>query len=206
LSPVEDKSQYSIGKAYRRHLASVTGWCGGASVLTFQTPTHREESHHVGNIHYRHLPGYRLEVKTAGSGVSSQSSCAALPLVVGEFLIFLGWNGRETGHSEVQRKPAGKRIRTSWGALFASREVEARYRCRARESGIAAESIQETRTLRRRALQVDRPKLEAAKRATARGSRLESVDVTFLLLRRARLSPSKRGMIVIVGSTDFGRL
>jgi hypothetical protein len=49
-------------------------------------------------------------------------------------------------------------------------------------------------------------KLEAAKRATARGSRLENVDVTVLLLRRARLSPSKRGMSVIVGSTDFGRL
>src|SRR5271163_524130 len=49
------------------------------------------KSLHVGNIHYRQLPGYRLEVKTAGSGVSSQPSCAALPLVVREFLI-LGWN------------------------------------------------------------------------------------------------------------------
>jgi hypothetical protein len=26
------------------------------------------KSPHVGNIHYRHLPGYQLGVKTAGSG------------------------------------------------------------------------------------------------------------------------------------------
>jgi hypothetical protein len=46
----------------------------------------------VGNIHYQQLPGYRLEVKTAGSGVSSQPNCGALALVVREFLISLGWN------------------------------------------------------------------------------------------------------------------
>jgi hypothetical protein len=71
------------------------------------------KSLHVGNIHYRQLPGYQLEVKTAGGGVSSEPSCAALPLVVGEFLIF--WDGiaGETGHLEVQRMPAGKRIQTN---------------------------------------------------------------------------------------------
>ena len=92
------------------------------------------------------------------------------------------------------------------GALFASREAEARYRCRAHESGIAAESIQERGHVGGGRCRSIVRKLETAKRATARGSRLESVDVTFLLLRRARLSPSKRGMIVIVGSADFGRL
>ena len=106
---------------------NVTGWSGSASLLTFQRPT-RRESLHVGNIHYRQLPGYRLEVKTAGSGVSSEPSCAALPLVVGEFLIFLGWNGTETGHLEVQRMPAGKEfgrigeLLRGWRALLASRK------------------------------------------------------------------------------------
>jgi hypothetical protein len=68
----------------------------------------------IGNIHYRHLPGYRLEIKTADSG-------------------------------------------------------------------------------------------EAPKGDSPSESRLEYVDVTFLLIR-ARLSPLKTGVTMIVGSTGFGRL
>ena len=47
-------------------------------------------------------------------------------------------------------------------------------------------------------------KLEVAKRTTARGSRLGNVDVTFLLLRRARSIEER--MIMIVGSMGFGQL
>jgi hypothetical protein len=43
------------------------------------------KSPRVGNIYYRQLPGYPLEVKTAPSG-KALSRVAALPLVVREFL------------------------------------------------------------------------------------------------------------------------
>ena len=136
------------------------------------------KSPHVGNIHYRQLPGYRLEVKTAGSGVSSQPSCAALPLVVGEFLIFeMECRGDRPFGSAADAR--WERIRTSWGALFASREAEARYRCRAREAGIAVGAFENRGDVGGgRCTSIVR-KLEIAKRATARGSRLENVDVTF---------------------------
>ena len=73
------------------------------------------KSPHVGNIHYRQMPGYRLEAKTAGGGEALK------------------------GDSPPWITPG-------------------------------------------------------------------NVDVTFLLLRRARLSPLKRGMIIIVGGMGFGRL
>ena len=101
------------------------------------------KSLHVGNIHYRQLPGYRLEVKTAGSGVSSEPSCAALPLVVGEFLIFgMEWRGDRPFGSAADAR--WERIRTNWRApaelagAFGVPEAAARYRRPARESAIAA--------------------------------------------------------------------
>ena len=48
-------------------------------------------------------------------------------------------------------------------------------------------------------------KPEVTKRATARGSRLENVDVTFLLLRAKRLSPLKRA-VMNVRSRGFGQI
>ena len=163
---------------------SVIGWSGSASVLTFQKPIHREESHHVGNIHYRHLPGYRLEVKTAGSGASSRAELRNSALGVREFLIFLGWNGQGDRPLGSAADARWERIRTSWGALFASREAEARYRCRAREAGIAVESIQEPR--RRRRLRF----------ACQSSESLES----------PKGRPPEKGMIMIAGSMAFGRL
>jgi hypothetical protein len=71
---------------------SVIGWCGDASVLTFQRPTRRAKSPCVGNIHYRHLPGYRLEVKTVGSGASSRAELRSSALASVNFLFF--WDGR----------------------------------------------------------------------------------------------------------------
>jgi hypothetical protein len=71
---------------------NVIGWCGSASVLTFQRPI-RRKSPHVGNLHYRHQPGYRLEVKTAGSAVSVQAKLRSSAWWSVNFS-FLGWNGQ----------------------------------------------------------------------------------------------------------------
>jgi hypothetical protein len=165
---------------------SVIGWCGDASVLTFQRPTRRAKSPCVGNIHYRHLPGYRLEVKTAGSGASSRAELRSSALGVREFLILLGWEAKETGHSEVQRMLGGEEFGRVGAALFASREAQARYRCRAQQSGIAAGSIQEPR--RRRRLRFGCQSSESLKSRHKKGDR------------------PKRGMIMIAGSLGFGRL
>jgi hypothetical protein len=84
---------------------NVTGWSGSALALTFQRPTHRK-SPHVGNLHYRHLRGYRLGVKTAGSAISADAELRSSALVVREFS-FLGWNGQGNWQLEVQRIPRG---------------------------------------------------------------------------------------------------
>jgi hypothetical protein len=97
---------------------SVIGWCGDASVLTFQRPTRRAKSPCFGNIHYRHLPGYRLEVKTAGSGAISRAELRSSALGVREFLIFLGWEAKETGHSEVRRMLGGEEFGRVGAALL----------------------------------------------------------------------------------------
>jgi hypothetical protein len=100
--------------------------------------------------------------------------------------------------------PAGKEFGRVGGA-FVLRAAEARYdfgpriRYRCREYSRTEETSAA-------ALCVSIRKLEVTKMATARGSRLENVNVTFLLLRRALLSPLKGGMIMIVGSTGSGRL
>jgi hypothetical protein len=91
---------------------SVIGWCGDASVLTFQRPTRRAKSPCVGNIHYRHLPGYRLEVKTVGSGASSRAELRSSALASVNFLFF--WDGRP-------RRPA---IRKCSGCLVGKNSGE----------------------------------------------------------------------------------
>ena len=116
---------------------SVIGWSGSASVLTFQRPT-RRKSPHVGNIHYRHLPGYRLEVKTAGSGASSRAELRNSALGVREFLIFWGWNGQGDRPLGSAVDARWERIRTSGGRFCIAGGASAipmsgpaiRYRCR----------------------------------------------------------------------------
>jgi hypothetical protein len=97
------------------------------------------KSPHVGNIHYRHLPGYRLEVKTAGSGASSRAELRSSALGVREFLIFLGWDGQGDRPFGSAADARWGRIRTSWcGAFCIAGSASAipmsgppiRYRCR----------------------------------------------------------------------------
>jgi hypothetical protein len=92
------------------------------------------ESPPVGNLDYRHRPGYRLEVKTAGSAVSGSGRVAQLCLVVREFLFFgMEWPGKlAIWKCSGCRKESGRarEVLRGWRALFASREAEARYRCR----------------------------------------------------------------------------
>jgi hypothetical protein len=159
-----------------------------------------KRGHHVGNIHYRHLRGYRLEVKTAGSGVSSQSSCAV------NFSFFSDGTARRPAIPKCSGCPLGKGFGRVGGRFLHRGKPR-------RDTDVGpANPVSLSRAFKNRGhvgggrcRSIVR-KLETAERATALGSRLENVDVTFLLLRRARLSSSKRGMIVIVGSTDFGRL
>jgi hypothetical protein len=154
------------------------------------------ESPPVGNLHYRHRPGYRLEVKTAGSAVSGSGRVAQLCLVVREFLFFgMEWPGKlAIWKCSGCRKESGRarEVLRGWRALFASREAEARYRCR--EYSRTEEDVG-TRVWR-----VNRPKARSHQKGNSPWITLENVDVTFLLLRRARF----RGMIMIVGSTGFG--
>ena len=166
------------------------------------------KSPHVGNIHYRQLPGYRLEVKTAGSGVSSRAELRSSALGGRRISHFL--DGRQGDRPFGSAADARwERIRTNWRApaglagAFGVREVEARYRRRARVFGIAAESIQEPRR-RRGALQSIVRKPEVAKKGDSPWITPGKRRCDVLLLRRAR--SMKRGMIMIVGSTGFGRL
>jgi hypothetical protein len=170
------------------------------------------KSPHVGNIHYRHLPGYRLEVKTAGSGVSSQAELRSSALAVREFLIFeMEWPGRP-----AIWKCSGCPLDKNSDELGSSCGVGGRFWHRGRRKRDTDVGPKNPVSCREHSRTEETSsagfcasivrKLEVTKRAIAHGSRLENVDVTFLLLRRVRVSPLKRGMIMIVGSTGFGRL
>jgi hypothetical protein len=105
------------------------------------------KSPRVGNIYYRQLPGYRLEVKTAPSGKLSAESQLCPWWSVNFSSVGMEWPGRLPfgGAANTERNPGrvGELLRGR-RALFASREVEARYRVGA-AIGIAARNIQEPR-------------------------------------------------------------
>jgi hypothetical protein len=150
------------------------------------------KSLHLGNIDYRQLLEYRLESQNGWERSKLSGRFARLrPWWSGNFS-FLRWNAEVDRPFGSAADARGERIRSSWGALFAWREGEAQRRCRV-TTPVSLPGVFENRgDVGGRPWASIVRKLEVTKRATARGSRLENVDVTFLLLRAARLSPLKR--------------